>query len=285
MEPQSIFLNKAMEYKPLLPQHNDNVSHDQPVREFVLLFSGITIFLLTVIWALSLLVDWAVETISPELEAKLFSSVAESFSDFEEGPRSTQSKIQGLVDGLKECAQIDYPLRVHLIESEDANALALPGGQIVIFSGLLDKIKSENGLTFVLAHELAHFKNRDHLRGLGRGIVLTTVLSMITGADSGITQLATPTVSFNQAQYSQGRETFADQSALQAMDCYYGHVGGSAEFFESMKSNDQKWIPLGSHYFASHPEVLQRIEHLRQQTNEQNFDHQGVLNELDFVHE
>ena len=63
-----------MEYKPSLPDHNDNVSHDQPVREFVTLFLGITVFLLIVFWTTGLFIDYAVDYISPEMEAKIFFS-------------------------------------------------------------------------------------------------------------------------------------------------------------------------------------------------------------------
>ena len=42
--------------------------------------------------------------------------------------------------------------------------------------GLLENVESENELAFVLGHELGHFRNRDHLRGLGRGIAFSLVL-------------------------------------------------------------------------------------------------------------
>ena len=45
------------------------------------------------------------------------------------------------------------------------NAVALPGGNIVVFAGLLKEIKSENELAMILGHELGHFAHRDHLRG------------------------------------------------------------------------------------------------------------------------
>ena len=70
-----------MEYKPSLPEHNDNISHDQPVREFLLLFSGITFFLLVAFWALGLFVDLAVNYISPDMEALIFSPVDISESE------------------------------------------------------------------------------------------------------------------------------------------------------------------------------------------------------------
>lgn len=267
----------TMEYRPSLPDNNDNVSHDQPVREFALLFIGITIFLLSVFWLLGLFVDRAVDYITPEMEAMIFSSVGGSASESVDSSDPRQAELQGMIDGLSECVQVGYPLKVHLIDLDDANAFAFPGGRIFIFTGLLDKVVSENGLSFVLAHELAHFKNRDHLRGLGRGIVFTAVSALLTGAGSDLTQLFTPTAGFSQAQYSQERESIADKQALQVLSCYYGHVGGATEFFEAMKSNDGKGSNVFGHYFSSHPEAVERINNLHRLAKELNLVVKDVL--------
>ena len=279
MEPQSIFVNSYMKYKPALPKHNDNVSHNQPVREFILLFLGTTVFLLITFWSLGLFVDWAVDYITPEIETIIFSSVGGSVSESVEGSDPRQATLQHMVDVLQECIDIGYPLKVHLVQSDVANALAFPGGRIFVLNGLLDKVLSENGLSFVLAHELAHFKNRDHLRGMGRKIVFTAVSALLSGAGSDLTQLFTPTADFSQAQYSQERESLADQQALQILSCHYGHVGGATEFFEAMKPDGKKKINVFGHYFASHPEAVQRINNLQLMASELNLD-AGKVNPL-----
>ena len=266
-----------MEYKPSLPENNDNVSHDQPVREFVLLFLGITLFLLIAFWILGLFVDRAVNYITPEMEAAIFSSVGASASESVDNNNLQQAELQRIVDALRECIQIGYPLKVHLIDLDDANAFAFPGGRIFIFNGLLDKVVSENGLSFVLAHELAHFKNRDHLRGMGRGIVFTAVSALLTGAGSDLTQLFAPTANFSQAQYSQERERMADEQALQVLGCYYGHAGGATEFFEAMKPDGDKSSNVFGHYFSSHPEAVARINNLHRLAEEMNLTIEKVL--------
>lgn len=266
-----------MEYKPSLPENNDNVSHQQPIREFILLFSGITVFLLLGFWSVGLFIDRAVDYISPEMEAVIFSSIGVSASELIDADDPRQAELQRLVDGLRECIQISYPLKVYLIDSDDVNACALPGGRIFVFNGLLDKVLSENGLAFVLAHELAHFKNRDHLRKMGRMVVFAAVTALITGAGSDFTRLFAPATGFSQAQYSQERESLADKSALQALNCYYGHVGGATEFFEAMRPDDKKIGSPAGHYFASHPEVEQRINNLHRQARAQNMVEEKVL--------
>ncbi len=267
-----------MEYRPSLPEHNDNVSHEKPVREFVLLLSGVIIFLLVVFWTLGLFVDLAVNYISPDMEALMFSPFNASDSELADNNESPEAKLQDMVDELRECIEISYPLTVHLAETDTANAMAFPGGRIIVFSGLLDKVQSENGLSFVLAHELAHFKNRDHLRGIGRGVVFTALAALMTGAGSDLTRLFTPTVNFSQAQYSQKRETMADQLALQTLGCYYGHAGGATEFFEAMKPDkEEAQIPI-VHYFGSHLEAVERIGDLDRLAKELGLEVKEVLN-------
>lgn len=266
-----------MEYKPILPKNNNNVSHDQPVREFVLLLFGVTVFLTIGFWALGLCVNLAVSYISPEIEAKVFSAVSISHPEFEDDRDPREVELQYMVDALQGCANVVYPLKVQLIDSDEVNAMALPGGRLFVLKGLLDKVSSENGLSFVLAHELAHFKNRDHLRGLGRGIVFTAAAALLTGSNSNFTKLLTPVSNLGQAQYSQERESLADQQALNTLDCYYGHVGGATEFFEAMiPAHENKTTILG-HYFSSHPEAVQRINNLHQQATMQHFAVKEVI--------
>lgn len=261
------------EYRPGLPEQNDNVSHNHPLKEFAVLLSGVSVFLLLAVWSLGLLVDWAAGFISPEMEAVIFSSMqlsgAAVFGKQEDDPRKIE--LQRLVDELRPCNEVGYPLQINIAKSKDANAFAFPGGRIIVLEGLLEKVRSENGLVFVLAHEMAHFKNRDHLRGMGRGLVLTALSALLTGAGSDLTKLIAPALGIGQARYSQKREASADQLALEALNCFYGHAGGASEFFQAMQKESEKegWKIDG--YFASHPKAVQRINALRSLTTAAGF--------------
>jgi len=233
-------MHSSPEYKPGLPEQNDNVSHNHPLKEFIVLLSGVTAFLLLAAWSLGLLVDWAAGCISPEMEAVIFSSMQVSGAAVfdKEKDDLRQLELQRLMDKLGRCNEVGYPLQVNMAQSKAANAFAFPGGRIIVFEGLLDTVDSENGLAFVLAHEMAHFKNRDHLRGMGRGLVFTALSALLTGAGSDLTQLIAPALGIGQAQYSQEREALADKLALETLHCCYGHVGGATEFFEAMQEED-----------------------------------------------
>lgn len=266
-----------MEFKPALPQHNDNVTHDNPFREFVLLLAGIGAFCTVLYLASGWLIDVAVSRISPEMESRIFAAPSQPAHSGAAEPDPRRRVVQQLVDELRPCLEIGYPLRVELVASAQANAMAAPGGRVIVLEGLLAKVRSENGLAFVLAHELAHFKNRDHLSGLGRGMVLTALTAVLTGADSGLTRLIAPATEFGVARYSQERELRADDLALQALMCRYGHVGGADEFFAAMA--DESFLGGIGSYFASHPEARERIKKLEESASRRGVK-TGAVREL-----
>jgi Zn-dependent protease with chaperone function len=248
-----------MKYTPGLLEKNSNVSHEHPLREFFVLVIGATAIFLAVALLLGLFVDYAVRYIDPELESVLFSGFA---TEDESAPTEQEQKLQALLDRLSKCVDVGYPVVVSVTESDQMNAFAMPGGKVVVLSAMLDKVETENGLAFVLAHELAHFKNRDHLRGMGRSIVLLAISVLITGANSDISALLTPVYSADAAQYSQDRESDADAIALGTLNCHYGHVGGASEFFELIAAPDDELDLSLTHYFSSHPEAQNRIDDL-----------------------
>lgn len=263
-----------MEFKPALPRRNDNVSHDHPFKEFASLLVGLVLCGAAGFLILGWLVDLAVERISPEMEATIFAPAVELAVDKDRADAAREKALQQLVDEVRGCVQTGFPLKVSLVRSDKANAMALPGGRIVVLEGLLAKVRSENGLTFVLAHELAHFNHRDHLRAMGRGLVLTAMAAMVTGSDSGLTQWFAPVVELGQARYSRERERMADAHALEALICRYGHAGGATEFFEAMKPAREASAIEG--YFSSHPEAVERIRLLEESAAARSGGRQAV---------
>jgi len=258
-------------YQPSLPKKNDNITHTRPMREFLLLFGGVIVLFLALFWSLGLFVDIAVNAISPEKEAVLFAKARFDWMKKKSTDSVQQRYLQQLTDSIRPCLDVRFPVKVQLVKDKEPNAFAFPGGTIVVHSGLLKSVRSENGLAFVLAHELAHFKNRDHLRGLGRSIVLMALSSMLTGTSSDITRALTPVQLFGQAQYSQKRESEADKTALVTLNCKYGHVGGATEFFNALLKEKKLPDVTALHYFSSHPAMRKRIQTLDRMGDDMGF--------------
>ena len=267
-----------MKYRPGLPERNDNISEEGPLKEFATLLAGLFIIGAILYLILGLLIDFSVERISPETEQRWFKKPGLNLAIESTlgGAELEEHEQVALFESLKACAGIDVDLRLWKVESQVANALAVPGGEIIVFSGLEKLLETQNGLAFVLAHELAHFKHRDHLRGLGRGIVLTFLSSVIAGSDAALTRLVSPVSVLGQAGYSRSRERAADVLALDLLNCHYGHVGGATEFFERM-AHRESVAYRSLHYFSTHPASQARISEMNALAHEKGYAAQKTI--------
>ena len=265
-----------MKYQASLPQHNDNVSHEHPLKDFLMILAGLAAIGALAFWLLGHAVDWAVDSLSPEAEARLNRIAAMKLPDSPKQEAKRAARVQALVDSMQQCAGLNFRPNLRMHQSEVPNAAVFPGGTIIVFTGLLDRVESENGLSFVLAHELSHIANRDHLRAMGRGIVLFGLSAILTGSDSGLSGLVAPAAHLGTTSYSREREALADARALQILNCRYGHVGGATELFEALKKDDADADKL-PHYLSSHPAMQSRIDALRQAAGQQKMRTGPVL--------
>lgn len=257
-----------MKYIPKELKGNINISQTSPIREFFILLGGVLGVILLIYIALGFAVDIIVPKLSPEIEqslGRLYSKIYENTKKTTAGIR-LQQILDKLVQQLPE-RELQY--KAHLVHGSRANALALPGGNIIIFSALIKEVDSENALAFVLAHELGHFANRDHLRGLGRRLVLLTISIALLGGDSSVTNFIMSSVINVEMKFSQRQEKMADLWALDLLNNRYGHVSGAADFFEKMSKKEKRGRIL--YYFATHPYPKNRVKTLEEQIQEKEY--------------
>ncbi|NCF16391.1 MAG: M48 family metalloprotease, partial [Gammaproteobacteria bacterium] len=158
-----------------------------------------------------------------------------------------------------------------------ANAMALPGGLIIVTQGLLDQVESENELAFVLGHELGHFKNRDHLRALGRGIVLSLFFSVATGND--VSNLSIKVTDLALRGFSREQESEADEFGLALVYTHYGHVDEASRLFERWDEDDRSLFDVVS-YLSTHPATADRIVELEELALRENWPVEGSVTVL-----
>jgi Zn-dependent protease with chaperone function len=242
------------------PGINVNVSPIHPLKEFAILAGGLLAVVVGIYLVLGLAVDLIVPRLSMDMEKKLAGAFIGKIVENEDAADTTRS-LQALVDRLQDrCAPLPYNITVHVTESDAVNAAALPGGHMVVFTGLLAEMASENELAFVLAHELGHYANRDHLRGMGRALVLMTASTLLLGADNSINSMIGQGMALTELSFSRKQERQADEFALETLYCHYGHVADATSFFSKIPEDGDPG--RFGHYFASHPENRRRISHL-----------------------
>ncbi|MBW4465151.1 MAG: M48 family metallopeptidase [Pegethrix bostrychoides GSE-TBD4-15B] len=241
-------------------------------RQILLLLSfalGLIAALITSVGAITdLLVAWVPVSVEQQLGALMLPALEQTVE-----PSAQQDQLNLLLDRLEarlpqlDPAQSDRDYQVLYVPDNTVNALALPGDKIIIYQGLLAKIKSENELMMVLGHELGHFAHRDHLRQLGRGILTQIVLTSLFGDTSGLERAAVSgTAALTDAGYSQSQEYQADQFGLTLLQRTYGQVAGATDFLARISQPGESLD-----FLATHPGSARRIKRLNQQISTQGY--------------
>jgi predicted Zn-dependent protease len=268
-----------MSFDPSLPKDGINVSPTHPLREALLLVAGIVGVATLAVVVLAAATDLLVPRLPPDLEATIFSaSWVSDEESAEHDPRSAY--LQALVDDLaRDWPDNPYRFRVAVWDEPEPNALALPGGWIAVTSGLLDGVESENELAFVLGHEIGHFRNRDHLRGIGRGLAFSLVLGAVsaTGA-SGVIQLAGLAGQLADRGFGREQERDADVTGLELVQARYGHVHGAGDFFRRLPdAGVESGASRVVGYFSTHPLSDERIRAIQALATERGWTTEGPL--------
>ncbi len=166
-------------------------------------------------------------------------------------------------------------LRFIVIKGDQVNAFTTLGGYVFVFEGLLRQLGNENSLAMVLAHEIAHAKNRDPLLTAGRGVLLQLAMMSISGNGGLVPAMADAGSQATLSLYSREQEEMADKLALAALQRKYGHIGGSIGLFEKLDaSGEMSDMP---EILASHPDTARRIDYLRSMAREQGWSVQTVM--------
>lgn len=257
------------------PREGINVSDVHPLVEAGTLVVGLTAIFIAIVLLLIFLIEVALYFVPAETESELFADwlpedlVTISPSD------DRLYETQVLMNRLSEhWADAPYTFRVEVDDSDTPNAMALPGGLVVVTQGLLDAVESENELAFVLGHELGHFRNRDHLRALGRGIVLSLFFAVVTDGDAsgiGINVADITLRGFNREQ-----ESDADEFGLAVVYSEYGHVNEAWRLFERWDEQRDDVLGVVS-YLATHPRAGDRVKQLQDLADRQQWADDGEV--------
>lgn len=152
-----------------------------------------------------------------------------------------------------------YRFNVTVVQSGTINALALPGGSIIVFTGLLENAESPEEVAGVLAHELNHVLLRHGLEGFVKNLGLTAVVTILAGNQQGLIGLAERFgLQVAGLKFSREKETEADLEGLYLLHRARVSPEGMIRFFERLAQSDQGQLEL----LSTHPMSAARAKRL-----------------------
>lgn len=215
---------------------------------------------------IGLIVDLIVPTISSEAEAELFGSVTFGVVASTNADARLERAEVILASLTADAGVSELPYQLFVIETDKPNAFAFPGGRIGLTTGLLDVLDEDIELAFVLGHELGHFYNRDHLRGMGRAIGVGVAYALVFGGEMGSGTLSKTFHYILQRGYSRRQEDSADYFGVDLVYRVYGRTDGIEKLFKLLRQVGD--LPEWAYMFSTHPSPADRIENLQRYADE-----------------
>ena len=210
-----------------------------------------------------LLVEVAVSRIPVEWEQKLGESAYRDFLSHQEvmkeGPavaalgEMTRRMTEQIPDN-------PYKFDVTVVKSDIVNAFALPGGYVVVFTGLMKKAESGEEVAGVLSHELNHVLKRHGLERIVKSLGLMAVAAIVFGNQQGLVGMMKQLgVELFTLKFGREQETEADLTGLQLLQRAKIDPSGMITFFERLSEKDQgrmEWL-------STHPMSAARADRLK----------------------
>jgi len=254
----------------LIEGENVNISETNVLKELVQISFNIILFIIVIYFSVFIVSGIVIKSLSIEKQIALENFMTKVGSDFEvlNIDKEYLRKINNIKNKILKY-DTSFPktsnLDVKVIRHKEMNALCLPNGNIYITSPLFDKIKeNDDMLFFVLAHEMAHYKNKDHIMNLRKNIssgVILTILALGGHNQSDLNKIIENTINLSDLNYSRSVEARADKYAGKMLLIEYGNTKSGVRALELLAS---KHYPERFYIFSTHPTIEQRVKNLKE---------------------
>ena len=162
----------------------------------------------------------------------------------------------------------DFQWEFNLVEDEAINAFCLPGGKVVVYTGILQMAKNDDQLATVISHEIAHALARHGAERMSSSMVQQG-LGAVGNIALGVTAPQYQNL-FNQTYgvgtqlgvmlpYGRMQESEADEIGIYLMSQAGYNVNEALKFWENMSEGKKE----GSDFFSTHPSSTNRISDIQ----------------------
>ena len=229
-------------------------------RALILFFFVLPLLLVgAIVWQHDRIVAWGVGLISIEQEAKLGEIL---FTQQKRGLKLVEGPALEMVRdiGNKLTKDSRHKFQFFVAEDKSVNAFAMPGGYVVVHTGLLQLTETPEEVAGVLAHEVQHIEQRHSLRSIAKSLGFSAAVSLLLGDASAAVSLGGELL---QLKFSRDHETEADREGLKTLVAAKINPVGMRDFFAKMAAQSQ--LNLG--FLATHPASNERMADIDQLIN------------------
>ena len=244
----------------LIQGENVNVGTTSDLKDFFVLVGGILSVVLIFLISFNSISAYFIDRISPETQLKIETIFK---SDKKEVTPSKYQKQIALLENIKEkiveedtSIQGKSELEINVLKNKEINAMIKPDGSIYFTTKLLDENLPEQELAFILAHEIGHYSNKDHLKSLSKQIAYA-IICILAGMDQEVSKVVQSVSEIEFLSHSREQEKRADLYANKMLIKIYGTNDGAKALIKRLK--DKRDFPEFLHYFSSHPSWDERL--------------------------
>lgn len=233
-------------------------------RNLFLALGGLFLGGWLILWILGLLaarlVSWVPTDVDVAIGEQNWKELApESAHCTDPGPLAY---VEDLAQPLIEASDSEFEFKFVVVDDEQVNAFALPGGFVTVNMGLLEAAETGEEVAAVLAHEMTHVTHRHGMRAVMRRVGGVALVSMVFGGTS-LETIAWAADSLSNQAHSRDQERDADDGGRTILMNAGIDPSGMATFFERLEQQGGG-MPGAAVLLSTHPNPGERAETTRE---------------------
>jgi predicted Zn-dependent protease len=175
-------------------------------------------------------------------------------------------------------------LNFFVVESDTINAFALPNGNIIVFTGLLDRIDDYEALLALLGHEVTHIVKRHSIQTMSKNLIGYALVSILTTDISALTAILVENAAMlGNLSYSRDMELEADNGAIMVLEENGVNPEGLSKLMKTLQDAAES-SNLEIEILSTHPGMEKRIENINSKIKERNykknFELEGIFEKI-----
>ncbi len=224
----------------------------------VLFFLGvIAVLVCAYLWVLPWTAERLVMVVPRSVDERIGEAAYQQLALALREDRDRTRALQEFGDRLKLAPS--YAPTYHVVLDDQVNAFALPGGHIVVFTGILDKMDSAEELAALLAHEATHVEERHSTRMIARSMAGYLFLSLLIGdVNAVVAVVADNANALRNLDYGRGLESEADGVGQQRLWENGVDPQAMVKLLELLQ-REASDMPQKVAFLSSHPLTSERI--------------------------